>query len=222
MSSISHLVEGWKAEQARRRALVRVEPLVDVPRFVAGADGAFSADKQWIYVVALVWDRVEQRIVEITRVREPLAVPYVPGFLSFREGPAVLKAVRQLTHPFGTLCIDGQGIAHPRRCGIACHVGVELDVPTVGIAKSVLVGEFTEPRKKAGSTSPLVHKDEEVGWAMRTCHGVRPVFLSVGHRIDLPTARDLAMACVVKCRVPEPTRQADIEVSRYKAGEGRG
>jgi deoxyribonuclease V len=140
----------------------------------------------------------------------------VPGFLSFREGPAVLKAVRQLKHPFGALCIDGQGVAHPRRCGIACHVGVELDVPTVGVAKSVLVGEFKDPKKKAGSTSPLVHKDEEVGWALRSCDGVRPIFVSVGHRVDLPTARDLAMACVIKCRIPEPTRQADIEVARFK------
>jgi deoxyribonuclease V len=217
MSSISHLLERWKTEQARRHEMVRVEPLAPIPRFVAGADGAFSADKKWIYVVALVWDREEKQAVEIARVREPLSVPYVPGFLSFREGPAVLKAVRQLKHPFGALCIDGQGLAHPRRCGIACHVGVELDVPTVGIAKSVLVGEFKDPKKQAGSTSPLVHKDETVGWALRTCDGVRPVFLSVGHRIDLPTARDLAMACVVRCRLPEPTRQADIEVAKYKS-----
>jgi deoxyribonuclease V len=216
MSSISHLVEDWKAEQAKRRAMVRTEPLSPLPRFVAGADGAFSADKKSIFVVALVWDREEKRVVEISRVREPLSIPYVPGFLSFREGPAVLKAVRQLKHPFGALCIDGQGVAHPRRCGIACHVGVELDVPTVGVAKSVLVGEFKDPKKKAGSTSPLVHKDEEVGWALRTCDGVRPVFISVGHRVDLSTARDLAMACVIKCRIPEPTRQADIEVARFK------
>jgi deoxyribonuclease V len=95
---------------------------------------------------------------------------------------------------------------------------VELDIPSVGIAKSVLVGEFKEPKKKAGSTSPMIHKEEEVGWALRTCDAVRPIYLSIGHRVDLPTARDLAMACVIKCRVPEPTRLADIEVARFKAG----
>lgn len=217
MSSISHLVEGWKAEQARRRELVRVEPLDPLPRFVAGADGAFSADKKSIFVSAVVYDREERRIVEVASLKDRLSVPYVPGFLSFREGPAILKVLRRLKHPFGALCIDGQGLAHPRRCGIACHVGVELDIPTVGIAKSVLVGEFKEPRQKAGSTSPMVHKGEEVGWALRTCTGIRPVFISVGHRIDLPTAKALAMACVIRCRVPEPTRQADIAVAKFKA-----
>ena len=217
MSSISHLVEGWKAEQARRRAMVRVEPLSPLPRYVAGADGAFSTDKTTIFVAAVVWDCEERRVVEISRIADELTVPYVPTFLSFREGPAVIKAVKALEHPFGAMCLDGQGLAHPRRCGIACHVGVELDIPTIGIAKSVLVGEFDEPATKAGSTSPMIHKDEEVAWALRTCDGVRPVFISVGHRVDLPTARDLAMACVVKCRVPEPTRQADIEVARFKA-----
>lgn len=217
MSSISHLVEGWKAEQARRRALVRTEPLDPLPRYIAGADGAFSSDKKSIFVSAVVYDREEKRIVEVASLQDELSVPYVPTFLSFREGPAIVKVLRKLRHPFGALCVDGQGVAHPRRCGIGCHVGVELDIPTIGVAKSVLVGEFTEPRKKAGSTSPMIHKGEEVGWALRTCNGVRPVFISVGHRTDLRTARDLAMACVIRCRVPEPTRQADIEVAKFKS-----
>jgi len=218
MSSISHLIESWRKEQLDRAARVKIQPLSPIPRFVAGADCAFAADKKSIFAVAVVYDRVEQKVVEIARDHRPLTVPYVPGYLSFREGDAVLAAIGKLKHEFGVVCFDGQGMAHPRRCGLATHLGIELDMPAVGMAKSVLCGEFTEPKAEAGSISPLIHKDETVGWVLRTRANVKPIFLSVGHRIDLPSATALAMACVTRYRIPEPTRQADIEVARFKKG----
>ncbi len=219
MPSNTIFIDQWKQEQLDLASRVRVQPLSPLPRFVAGADCAFSSDKVTIFAVAVVYDRQEQQVIEIARERQALTVPYIPGYLSFREGPAILAAIEKLKQPFGVICFDGQGVAHPRRCGIASHLGVQFDFPTVGMAKSVLCGEFVEPNKTAGSTSPLVHKGETIGWSMRTRPGVRPIFLSVGHRIDLPTARDLAMACVTKFRIPEPTRQADIEVAKFKASE---
>ena len=216
MPETSSLIEGWNREQLARAAKVRVQPLSPLPRFVAGADCAFSSDGGTIFAVALVYDREESRVIEIVRERRIVSVPYIPGYLSFREGPALRAAIERLKHSFGVICFDGQGIAHPRRCGIATYLGVELDVPTIGMAKSVLCGKFDEPAAKPGSTSPLVHRNETIGWALRTKLGVKPIFVSVGHRVDLPTARDLATACVTRYRIPEPTRQADREVAKSK------
>ena len=216
MSSISHLIDGWKQEQLTRAAKVKIQPLAPLPRMVAGVDCAFSADKKSIFCVALVYDRLEQRVIEIVRERQAVTVPYVPGYLSFREGPAVLAAIRKLKQPFGVICFDGQGMAHPRRCGLATHIGVELDLPSVGMAKSRLIGEFDPPATEAGSVSPLTDKGDTIGSVLRTRAGVSPIFLSVGHRIDLASARDLALACITRYRIPEPTRQADREVAKSK------
>src|SRR5690606_10448334 len=133
-----------------RRAMARFEPLAELPRFVAGADAAFSKDKATIFAAAVVYDRVEQRLVEVAHASGRTGAPYIPGYLSFREGPTVAAALRKLRHPFGAVCFDGQGYAHPRRCGLATHVGVELDVPSIGCAKSRLIGTFDEPAHEAG------------------------------------------------------------------------
>ena len=143
-------------------------------------------------------------------------MPYFPGFLSFREGPAVLAALRALRHPWQAALFDGQGYAHPRRCGLATHLGVLLDVPAVGVAKSRLRGEHGDPPLAAGSTAPLVDGPEQIGIVLRTQRGVRPVYISVGHRIDLDSAVRLALACCTRYRIPEPTRIADIEVAKLK------
>ncbi len=213
----SPLVEKWKQMQLSMQQRLVVAPLTELPRFVAGADMAFSADKRTAYAAAVVYDRIEQRIVEVVGVRQPVKVPYIPGYLSFREGPALLKAIGRLRHPWGALCCDGQGTAHPRRCGLACHVGVMLDVPTVGVAKSRLIGTFEEPGAEAGSAAPLMAGTERIGVVLRTRNNVRPLFVSVGHRMDLPSAQALVLACVTRYRLPEPTRQADIEVAKLKA-----
>jgi deoxyribonuclease V len=210
------IVQQWKAAQLAMRKKMKVMPLNPLPRFVAGADAAFSADKQTIYAAAVVYDRVDRRIVEIAHAQRPVEFPYVPTFLSFREGPAVLEAIGKLRHEWGVVCFDGQGYAHPRRCGLAAHCSILLDRPGVGFAKSRLIGTFVEPRAKAGSSSPLMDQREKIGLVLRTREAAKPLFVSVGHRIDLPSARALAMACLGQYRIPEPTRQADIEVAKLK------
>jgi deoxyribonuclease V len=193
-----------------------VAPLRPLPRFVVGADAAFSNDKSTVFAAAVVYDREQKRIVEVATAKRQAEVPYVPGFLTFREGPALREAIRKLKHDFGVICFDGQGYAHPRRCGLASHLSIELDMPGVGCAKSLFVGTFDEPMPAAGSTSPLMDKGEQIGLVLRTRANCRPIFLSIGHRVDLASAKELALACCTKYRIPEPTRQADIEVAKMK------
>jgi deoxyribonuclease V len=210
------LVAKWKAEQSRLRERMILAPLRPLPRFVAGADCAFSGDKQTIFAAAVVYDRETQRSIEVAHATRPAEFPYVPGFLSFREGPAVTQAIRALRHEFGAILFDGQGIAHPRRCGIASHLAIQLDIPGVGVAKSRLIGTFGEPAPNAGATAALQDGDEQIGVVLRTQKGIRPVFVSVGHRVDLVSAIKLVLACCLRYRIPEPTRQADIEVAKLK------
>lgn len=202
---------------ARRVVAPLPRPL---PRFIAGVDAAFADGGRTVVAVAVVYDREARAIVEARAVRRPVAAPYIPTYLSFREGPAVAEAIGRLRHAFGVVTFDGQGIAHPRRCGLATHVGVQLDLPSVGIAKSRLIGEPAgDLAPAAGSTVDLLDRRERVGVVLRTRDGVRPVFVSEGHRCDLPSAVRLAMACLTRYRVPEPTRQADALVARAKRGE---
>jgi deoxyribonuclease V len=147
---------------------------------------------------------VEERIV-----LRPVSFPYVPGLLSFREAPVGLAAVAELATPPDLIVVDGQGRAHPRRFGIACHLGVLLDRPTIGCAKSILVGHADEPGPNPGDWTPLVHRDEVIGAALRTRVKVKPVYISVGHRISLETAVSVIVACLGGYRLPEPTRLAD-------------
>ena len=209
-------IQKWKDEQASLRAQVRVEPLIDLPRFIVGADCAFSKSSGRVFASAVIFDRIDSKIIESVQACLACDVPYIPGYLSFREAPALLRAIRKLKHPFGAILFDGQGYAHPRRCGLAVHVGVLLDVPSVGVAKSILVGRGDEPHFKAGSYSDLIHQDEVVGEIVRTRVNVKPVYVSAGHRIDLESARKLTLACVTKYRLPEPTRIADREAARVK------
>jgi deoxyribonuclease V len=215
-SSWAALVAEWKATQGRLRGRMIVAPLEPLPRFVAGADCAFSADKQTIFAAAVVYDRDTQHVVEVARARRPAEFTYVPGFLSFREGPALKQAIGALKHEFGAVLFDGQGFAHPRRCGIAAHLAIELDVPGVGVGKSRLIGEFGELSPNAGATTPLMDGDEQIGVVLRTQNGIRPVFVSIGHRVNLDSAVKLVLACCTRYRIPEPTRQADIEVAKLK------
>jgi deoxyribonuclease V len=213
-------VKGWKVEQeelGRRRV---EEPLGEVPRFVAGVDAAFSPDKTRVLAAAVVWDRAEGRVVEVKHATGRAGVPYVPGFLSFREGPTVSEAVRKLEHEYGVICFDGQGLAHPRRCGLAVHMGVTLGVRAIGVAKSRLIGTYGDLPEEAGAVVPLIDKKQQVGVVMRTKDRCNPVFVSVGNRVDLESAVRVVRACVTKYRVPEPTRQADAEVAKLKRSLG--
>ncbi|HNB54441.1 MAG TPA: deoxyribonuclease V [Anaerolineales bacterium] len=158
---------------------------------------------------AVVFDFATMKLLEQSVVEGEISYPYIPGLFSFREAPALLAAIEPLKiMPDVWLC-DGQGIAHPRRFGLACHLGVLLDLPTVGCAKSVLTGKFEEPLPERGNVAPLIDNEEVIGMAVRTRANVAPVFVSVGHRADLKSAVKLVLACGRGLRLPEPIRLAD-------------
>lgn len=210
------LLESWKATQKSLREQIIIESFKGLPRLIAGGDAAFSRDDERVFAVALVWDRIENRVVEIARSIRRIEYPYIPGYLSFREGPALQDAIARLKTPFEIICFDGQGMAHPRRCGLAAHLGVMLGIPSIGVAKSRLIGTFSPPGEKKGSDSPLMDGTEQIGLAVRTRDRTNPVFISIGNRIDLPSAKRIVIAGCTKYRIPEPTRMADIEVGRLK------
>jgi len=183
-------------------------------RHVAGAD--VSTQDGVAYATVAVLDFPGLSVVEIRGFEAPLRFPYIPGLLAFREVPAVIGALRAVETPVDALICDAQGRAHPRRMGLACHVGLFVDVPTVGCAKSRLVGGFREPGEERGSVSDLVHGGEVVGRVVRTRRRVSPVFVSVGNRIDLDSAVELVLACCSRYRLPEPTRQAHNAANRLR------
>jgi deoxyribonuclease V len=177
---------------------------------------AFTPDGQRCVAGVVVWDRrCEQVIEEQTAVRT-VRFPYVPGLLSFREAPAVLAAIRKLRQTPDVLILDGQGQAHPRRMGLASHVGLLADIPTVGCAKSRLCGTFVDPSAERGSRADLMDEDEIIGAVVRTRAGTRCVFVSVGHRVTLDDAVSLVLACCTRYRLPEPTRLAHQLVTRCR------
>jgi deoxyribonuclease V len=185
-------------------------------RFVAGLDAAFSADDELCFAAVVLWDLRRHQVVEQHVAIRPLVFPYIPGLLSFREVPALLAALRKLKQTPDALMCDGQGVAHPRRFGIACHLGVVCDLPAVGCAKSRLIGTHGEPSMARGSQMPLTDKGEIIGTVLRTQTGVRPVYVSIGHKADLSAAAQMVMDCAVKYRLPEPTRLADQLVAAAK------
>jgi len=185
-------------------------------RLVAGADAAFSPDRARCIAAVVVWDVAERRVVEQRIVRRVVRFPYVPGLLTFREAPALLQAIRGLrSHP-DVFIFDGQGYAHPRRFGLASHVGVWIDRPSIGCAKSLLVGEYEEPRSSRGSMTALLDRGDRIGTVLRTRDGVKPVYVSVGHQIGLGAACALVQRCCTQYRLPEPTRLADQLAGRER------
>jgi len=191
----------------QHRLAERVErvPRLGEVRFIAGVDMS-AKDVARAAVVILSYPDLET--VEIARAERPLAMPYIPGLLSFREGPAVLAAFEQLQQWPDLVMFDGHGIAHPRRLGIGAHMGVLLDVPSLGVAKSILTGRGPDPGAEPGDWAPLTHKGEVIGATLRTKRNVKPVYISIGHRLDLPTALQWVTAVCRGYRLPEPTRRA--------------
>ncbi|UCF96573.1 MAG: deoxyribonuclease V [Spirochaetaceae bacterium] len=177
-------------------------------RLIAGVDCSYSEDDTVCAAAVVVWDLETQAEVETKTACFEVRFPYIPGLLAFREVPAILKALECLTIRPQLLICDGHGVAHPRRFGLASHVGVLTGVPTIGCAKRRLCGSFVEPDAKRGSRSPLTDRGEIIGTVLRTRNGVRPVFVSVGHLIDLPTAERIVLACALRHRIPEPLRIA--------------
>jgi deoxyribonuclease V len=185
-------------------------------RYVAGADVALTPDGTRCVAGVVVWDAIAQQVIEEVTATRPLTFPYVPGLLSFREAPTVLAAIRKLKTPPDAFLFDGQGFAHPRRMGLACHVGLFIDRPSVGCAKSRLTGEHATPAAAKGFTVPLYDGTERIGTVVRTRDNVKPVYVSVGHLIDLEQAVKLVLACATRYRLPEPTRLADQLVGRSR------
>jgi len=190
-----------------RQRVERADRLLPI-RHVAGVDVGLEAEGEVMRAAVAVLAFPGLELVETSVARCPAQFPYVPGLLAFRELPAVLAALGRLnTAPELILC-DGQGIAHPRRFGIASHLGVLLDLPTIGAAKTRLTGRHDEPRNAKGAWTPLVDGEETIGAVVRTRAGVKPIYISTGHRVSLQTAIALTLACVTRYRLPETTRQA--------------
>lgn len=169
----------------------------------------FEADGTISHAAVAVLSFPDLQIVETAVARRPTSFPYIPGFLSFREIPAVLDALEKVKILPDIILCDGQGIAHPRRLGIASHLGLLIDMPTIGVAKSLLIGKYDEVPETKGSWQPLIHQGETIGAVLRTRTGVKPLYISSGHRISLPTAIDYVLRCTTKYRLPETTRIAD-------------
>jgi len=202
--------------QEKLRARVVEEDQFGEIRFVAGADMAFDPATDMAFAGVIVYRFPELEEVERSMARRQLRFPYVPGLLSFRESPVLMAAFARLETEPDLVLIDGHGRAHPRRFGIACHFGVIFDRPTIGCAKSRLVGEHREPGRKAGAMSPLLLEGERVGVVLRTREDVRPIYVTVGHRVSLDSAVNLVRRCLDGYRIPKPTREADHYVRELR------
>ncbi len=187
--------------------VVREDRLGEVCR-VAGIDVGFEDNGRVTRAAIAVLSYPELELVEQSVARVPTRFPYVPGLLSFREVPAVLQAFEQLSQRPDLILYDGQGIAHPRRIGIASHVGLLLDIPSIGAAKSRLCGSHEEPPPERGAWAPLIDRGELIGAVLRTRDHVQPLYVSIGHRVSLETAIRWVLACTPRYRLPETTRWA--------------
>lgn len=197
----------------QRELAVRIihEDQLDEVRHVAGVDMAINEENGLARAAVVLLSYPSMEMIERHIYEEPIRMPYVPGLLSFREAPAVLGAFSQLRQRPELIMVDGMGIAHPRRIGIASHLGLWLDLPTIGCGKSLFVGKYEKAGlgEEAGSWVPLIDKNEVIGAVVRTRTRVNPMFISTGHRISLQTSIHYVLACSKGYRLPEPTRQAD-------------
>ena len=196
------------ALQQRLAGLVRLEPLSTPPRTVGGVDTAGDPFGFRLRAAAVVLSFPDLQLLEAARTEVDVPFPYIRGLLTFREAPAILAVLELLDSLPDVLLIDGQGLAHPRRMGIASQVGLLLDRPTIGCAKKRLVGTHGPLADHKGAAVDLVHQGEVVGAVLRSRAGVKPLFISPGHRTDLATAREIALACCPRYRLPEPLRLA--------------
>ena len=220
--NVKHL-HNWNLSYERARALqtalaakVQFSSFKGTPRLIAGLDCAFSKDSRRICAVIVVLKFGTFEVVETVTAVAKVAFPYIPGLLSFREAPVCIKAARKLKISPDIFLIDGQGIAHPRRLGLAAHLGLVFDRPTIGCAKSRLTGSFEDVGQKKGDYSLLRDKSETIGAVVRTRTNVKPLFVSVGNRCTLKEAIGMTLVCAVKYRLPEPTRLAHQMVSKLR------
>jgi len=178
-------------------------------RIIAGVDVAYDIKDNISHAVVVTMRLDQLQPLTIIRAQLPTKFPYIPGLLSFREIPVLLEALAQLPESPDLLMVDGQGVAHPRRLGIAAHLGVLTDIPAIGVAKSLLCGRYQEPGLNKGDHTPLLDRGEVIGTVLRSKDKTNPLFISAGHRISQKTALQLVLQCLIKHRLPEPTRIAD-------------
>ena len=232
-------LHGWnlsysEAAELQKRLACKVQliQLREQPKTVAGLDCALSKDGQRILAVAVVcrapnvekglWPTIgglklpDFELIETASASQKVTFPYIPGLLSFREAPVCIAAVEKLKTEPDVFIIDGQGVAHPRRLGLAAHLGLFFDKPTIGCAKSRLTGNFEEPSLEKGAYSPLKDKQEVIGAVVRTRTNVKPLFVSVGNKCLLKDAIKITLDCTTKYRLPEPTRLAHQLVSKLR------
>lgn len=189
-------------------------PLAKPPRLIAAADAAFTSNR--VLAAACLYSFPELKLLEEVTAIEPLRFPYRTGFLSFCEGPAIYKAICRLSQQPDLILVDGQGIAHPRLMGIATFLGIILNLPTIGCAKSHLIGEYKMPGKEKGSFSELRYKGEFLGYVLRSRTGVKPIFVSPGHLINQPDSLNIVQQSLTGFRIPEPLRQAHLLTQKLK------
>jgi deoxyribonuclease V len=205
------------ALQEEMRHLVKLTPLARSPRLVAGVDAICDREDKRIFGAAALYRYPEMELVAEAGVAGECPFPYRTGLLSFREVPILTAALAQLQERPDVVLVDGQGIAHPRGLGLAAHLGLVADIPTIGVAKSRLVGEGKEPDLAAGSYNLLIWNGKQVGLLLRTQKGKKSLYVSPGHRITLPECLEITLGCVTRYRLPLPLRQADLLSRRLRA-----
>lgn len=207
------------AEQKEKAGQILCEDRFDfsVPSLIAGVDVGFESDGAITRAAIALLDYPSLALVEYQIARVETVLPYIPGLLSFRELPALLAAWQQLTQKPQLVLVDGQGVAHPRRFGVACHFGLTVNVPTIGVAKSRLSGRCAELGDEVGAIQPLNDKNEQIGWVWRSKLRCKPLYISTGHLISQQSALEWVKRCTRGYRLPEPTRWADAIASRRPA-----
>ncbi|MGB5636901.1 MAG: deoxyribonuclease V [Waterburya sp.] len=205
---VKTLAEAKTIQEQLRHQVIDSDCLGKV-RYVAGVDIGFENNYAISQAAIAVLTYPELELVEQKIARIPTTFPYVPGYLSFREIPAILAVLQRVEITPDLILCDGQGFAHPRRFGLACHLGVLLDMPTIGVAKSLFIGHHESVPLTKGSWQPLMDNEETIGVVLRSRTKVKPIYVSIGHKISLPTAVNYVMGCLTKYRLPETTRWAD-------------
>ncbi|MWP61846.1 deoxyribonuclease V [Gilliamella sp. Pas-s25] len=202
-----------QTQQTLAKQVILTDAFCQSVKFIGGTDVGFEDDGHVTRAAIVVLTYPDFKVVEYHIARIRTQFPYIPGYLSFREYPALIEAWQQVTQKPDLLFVDGQGVAHPRRLGIASHLGLLLDMPTIGVAKKKLCGQYKPLPKQAGSVTPLQDKQDQIGWVLCSKNNCNPLFISAGHRVSQDSALKWVNLCLRGYRLPEPTRWADAIAS---------
>lgn len=216
-------IHHWNVDIVEARAIqlelkekIRLQKLSGPIRLVAGADVSYSKKVKMCFAAVTIFKYPEMEIFEQTDSLGPVSFPYVPGYLTFREAPILLNAFEKIEHVPDLILFDGQGIAHPRQMGLAAHLGLILNLPSIGCAKSILIGQFQEPLYEKGNWTDLIYQNKKIGAVVRTREGVKPVFVSPGFKITIEETVDWVLNTCIGYRIPEPIRQSHLAVNQLR------